>query len=171
MKTNIGERIKEVAELKNITAQELADRLGRTRQSIYDIYNSRVSLNVELLIKIAQELKEPVFNFFIDDPSSYYDMIPNAIPIEEIFKHMKHIHENAKRGAGLVHLRIFKTEEGMYILDSEYRDLNQKLSKNEKEKFYTLDFETEGLDPFAKEARIKCASLTVKLLVYDVNDW
>ena len=135
MKTNVGGRIKEVAESKNITTQELADRIGRTRQSIYDIYNGRVSLSVDLLIKIAHELKEPVFNFFIDDPSSYYDMIPNALPIEEIFKHMKHIHENAKRGAGLVHLRIFKTKEGMYILDSEYRDLNQDLSENDKEKF------------------------------------
>ncbi len=135
MKTHIGERIKEIAESKSITAQELADRLGRTRQSIYDIYNGRVSVNVDLLIKIAKELKEPVFNFFIDDPNAYYDMIPNAIPMEEIFKHMKHIHENAKRGAALVHFRIFKTKEGMYILDSEYRDLKQPLSDNEKEKF------------------------------------
>ena len=135
MKTHIGERIKELAESKSITAQELSDRLGRTRQSIYDIYNGRVSLNVDLLIKIAKELKEPVFNFFIDDPNAYYDMIPNAIPIEEIFKQMKHIHENAKRGSGLIHLRLFKTEEGMYILDSEYRDLKHELPDNEKEKF------------------------------------
>ena len=35
----------------------------------------------------------------------------------------------------MVHLRIFKTEEGMYILDSEYRDLKQDLSDHEKEKF------------------------------------
>ncbi len=132
---NVGEKIKQVADSRSITAQDLADRLGRTRQSIYDIYNGRVSLNVDLLMKIANELKEPIHNFFIDDPNSYYDMIPNVIPIEEIFKHMKHIHENTKRGAGLVHLRIFKTEEGMYILDSEYRDLNQELSENEKEKF------------------------------------
>jgi hypothetical protein len=84
---------------------------------------------------IAKELKEPIFKFFSDDPDAYYDMIPHAIPIEEIFKHMKHVHENAKRGAGLVHLRIFKTKEGMYILDSEYRDLNHELPDNEKEKF------------------------------------
>ena len=67
MNINIGERIKEVAELKNITAQELADRLGRTRQSIYDIYNSRVSLNVDLLINIAHELNKQVFNFCLNE--------------------------------------------------------------------------------------------------------
>ena len=131
----VGERIKQVADSRSITALELANRIGRTRQSIYDIYNGRVSLNVDLLIKIANELKEPIYNFFIDDPNSYYDMIPHVLPIDEFFKHMRLVHEYAKRGSGLVHLRIFKTEDGKYILDSEYRELKIELQDSEKEKF------------------------------------
>ena len=132
---NIGERIKELAELKGITPQDLASRLGRTRQSIYDIYNGRVSLNVDLLTRIAQEVEEPIYKFFIVDQNSYYDMIPDAIPIEEIFKHMKHIHENAKRGSGLVHLRLFKTNDGLYIFESVFRDLKEELKREEKQRF------------------------------------
>jgi transcriptional regulator with XRE-family HTH domain len=70
-----GNKIKLIAEEKGISAQDLADRLGRTRQSIYDIYNGRVSLNVDLLIKIAKELNEPIINFFSEANSKWVKSI------------------------------------------------------------------------------------------------
>ena len=132
---DIGQKIREVAELKDISTQELANRIGRTRQALYDIYNDRVSVNIEMLESIAKALCEPIANFFIDDPDTYYDNIPQVIPIKEFLKHMKHVHEKARRGAGLVNLRIFKSRDGMYIMESEFRDLKVILTEEEIEKF------------------------------------
>jgi hypothetical protein len=116
--------------------------VGRTKQAIYDIYSERVSVNVKLLGEIARALDEPILNFFIDDPDSYYDMIPNVIPIQEIHKMMKFVHESAKDGMGLVNLYITKSKEGMYILESEFRSLSQKLSDQEINKFGNLLYES-----------------------------
>ena len=128
---NIGHKIRHVAESKNVSAQELGELIGRTRQGIYDIYNGRVAVSVDQLNNIAESLKEPIVNFFIEDPDSYYDMIPQVIPIREILKHMKHVHEQAKRGSGMVNLRIFRTKDGMYILESEFRELKKELGVKE----------------------------------------
>jgi len=134
----VGEKIKEIATSKGVSAQELGKRVGRTRQGIYDIYNSRVSVSVDILMKIAEALKEPVVNFFIDDPDAYYDMIPQVIPIREILKHMKHVHEHAIRGEGMVNLRIFRSRDGMYILESEFHELKNELTETEIKKFDQL---------------------------------
>jgi transcriptional regulator with XRE-family HTH domain len=131
----VNEKIKHIASLKGISAQELGTLIGRTRQGVYDIYNGRVSVSVGLMAKIAIALKEPIVNFFIDDPDSYYNMIPQVIPIQEILKHMRHVHEHAKRGEGMVNLRIFRSKDGMYILESEFHELKDKLTGDEIEKF------------------------------------
>jgi transcriptional regulator with XRE-family HTH domain len=135
---NIGDKIRKIASSKGVSAQELGNRVDRTRQGIYDIYNSRVSVSVDLLLKIAEALKEPIVYFFIDDPEAYYDMIPQVIPIREILKHMKQVHEHAIRGEGMVNLRIFRTKDGMYILESEFHELKDELTEPEIEKFDQL---------------------------------
>ena len=132
---NIGHKIRHIAESKNVSTQQLGKLVERTRQGIYDIYNARVSVSVDLLVKIAEALEEPIVNFFIDDPDSYYDMIPQVIPIKEILKHMKHVHEHAKLNSGMVNLRIFRTNDGMYIMESEFRELKSDLTDVEKDKF------------------------------------
>jgi len=77
----------------------------------------------------------PVTDFLIDNPDAYYDMIPSVIPIREVLKHMKLVHEHAKIGEAMIHLRIFRTEDGMYIMESYFRELKQKLTNDEIEKF------------------------------------
>jgi len=131
----IGERIQQIAKSKDISAQKLGEAIGRTRQAIYDIYNGRVSVNVDQLLEIAKVLKEPVGNFLITNPDAYYDMIPNVIPIQEILKLSKQIQEHAKRGEGMVHLRIFKTPDGMYIMESEFRALKDMIEEERISKF------------------------------------
>lgn len=141
----IGEKIKKTAQSKNISAQELAKRVSRTRQAIYDIYSDRVSINVKLLKKIAVALNEPIINFFIEGPDSYYDMIPKAIPIEEINKLMAHIHESAKEGHGLVNLHLIKSSDGMYIMEYEFSELKNPLSEEEINKYGNKLYETTKL--------------------------
>jgi len=131
----IGEKIKIIAGSKGVSVLELAKRLGRTRQGIYDIYNSRVSVSVDQLKKIAEVLEEPILNFLVDDQDSYYDIIPQVIPIREIIKHIQQVHEHASRGEGMVNLRIFRTRDGMYIMESEFRKMQNELTNEEIEKY------------------------------------
>ena len=131
----IGEKIKIVAGSKGVSVLELAKRLGRTRQGIYDIYNSRVSVSVDQLIKISEALEEPILNFFIDDPDSYYRKIPQVVSMRETLNLIEQVNEHATRGEGMVNLRIFRTRDGMYIMESEFRQLKEELTDDEKIKF------------------------------------
>jgi transcriptional regulator with XRE-family HTH domain len=132
---NIGEKIKEMAEDKKVSAQELAKRVKRTRQTIYDIYNNRVSVSVEMLESIAKALEVPIANFFIEDPDTYYDNIPQVIPIREVLKLMDMVHEQTREGMGMINLRIFLSRNGMYLFESVYRNLREKITEEEIEKF------------------------------------
>jgi transcriptional regulator with XRE-family HTH domain len=132
---SIGSRIQEIAKSKNISPQELGKKIGKTRQAIYDIYNSRVSVNVDVLLKIADALDEKVISFFMGDPDDYYKLVPMAIPINVILELMSEIHENAKKGKGLVNLHLSKSREGIFILEKSYDDLKDKLGEVEINRF------------------------------------
>lgn len=126
---SVGNRIQETAKSKNISPQELGKMICKTRQAIYDIYNSRVSVNVDVLSMIAKALDEPVISFFMGDPEDYYKLVPMAIPIADILKLMSEIHKNAKEGKGLVNLNLSKSREGIFFLEGSYKDLKIKLGK------------------------------------------
>lgn len=132
---HIGERIKAIAKSKGVSVKDLAKRIDRTTQTVYDIYNNRVNLNVDLLEKIAKGLDEPVFTFFVKDPESYYDMIPNAIPMEEVHKLMQSIQERVKDGEGLVNLYLTQSREGIFILNADFLPLRDKLSEEDINRF------------------------------------
>jgi transcriptional regulator with XRE-family HTH domain len=134
-KKSIGRRIKEAAKSKNVSAQQLAAVIGKTRQAVYDIYNDRVSVNIETIIIISRELKIPLGDLIFDDPDAYYDLIPKAIPIDEVLKLVTEIHKSAKEGFGLVNLRITKSKEGIFIFDSVFKELKQILEEEEIIKF------------------------------------
>ena len=128
---NINQKIKQIARLKNLSAKGLGEKIGRSSQAIYDIYSGRVSVNVKLLEKIAEALDEPVFKFFIESPDDYHSMMPNVIPMEEIHKLMVSIHEFSKEGKAMYHMRIHKSTEGIYILDSSFAKLEKQLKPEE----------------------------------------
>ena len=128
---NTGKRIQEIAKSKGVTAKKLGKMVGRTPQSIFDIYGERVSINVKMLEKVAKALDEPIYNFFIESPDDYYDMMPNVIPMEEVHKFMVDVHERAKEGEAMYHMRIHKSTEGIYILDSSFAKLEDKLDEEE----------------------------------------
>jgi transcriptional regulator with XRE-family HTH domain len=138
----IGEIIKKIAQSKNISAQELGKRVSRTRQAIYDIYSDRVSINVKLLKEIALALDEPITNFFIEGPESYYDMMPKVVPMEQVLKLIANIHEMTKTGSGLVNLRIIKSRESIFIFESSFRELKYTITEEEINKFGNYVYES-----------------------------
>lgn len=132
---NIGQRIKEIAISKNVSARQLGEMIGRTKQATYDIYSQKVSVSTHLLEKISKALDVPVVYFFVESEDAIYDMIPYIIPMPEIHKLIKSIHETATNGFALVNLSITKTPEGMFLFESESRELKKDLNDEEIDKF------------------------------------
>lgn len=59
-------RIKEILEMKGITAKELATRLDVTPQYISGIIRETGSVSISVLSRIAKELEVPVSSLFDD---------------------------------------------------------------------------------------------------------
>ena len=72
-------------------------------------------------------------------------MIPKVIPIQEIMKLMANIHESSKEGLGLVNLYFIKSNEEMYIMEYEFRELKNLLSEQEIDKFGNKLYENTKL--------------------------
>ena len=57
---NVGERIKRKRQQLNMFAEELAERIGKNRATVYRYENGEVSPPIDVLEKIANELKVPI---------------------------------------------------------------------------------------------------------------
>ena len=71
----------------------------------------------------------------MDDPDDYYRLVPMAIPINEILNLMSEIHENAKKGKGLVNLHLSKSREGIFILERYYVDIKNEIDEEYMNRF------------------------------------
>ena len=60
----IGERIKNLRELSNLTQEELADRAGLTKGFISQIERDLTSISLDSLIQILEALDENISDFF-----------------------------------------------------------------------------------------------------------
>lgn len=148
---NIGQRIKALADSKNVSAKELAEKIGRTRQAVYDIYSGKVSINVDQLEKIALALDIEIVQLFIGDQQirqSRDDIIKmmktifgrmiehgyyNFFHIRQL---MYNIYVHATLGEGLVNLNLKKVSgEYDYPFTETYKPLKEKLSEEELKKF------------------------------------
>jgi transcriptional regulator with XRE-family HTH domain len=147
----IGQKIKEIAESKNISAKDLGDRIGRTRQAVYDIYAGKVSVNVELLNKICAVLGVEVYTLFTDEndlPQTKDELkriignvtsqiINNnyifAIHIREL---MVNVHMKAKEGMGLINLEFNSKLNAIdYPFVEYYQPLKMAISKKDLQKY------------------------------------
>jgi len=147
----IGQRIKEMAESKNISAKELADHIGRTRQAIYDIYRGKVSVNVEMLSKICEKLNIEMPELFIPESNKLpnaedlkklirmvfaYILERNYISIDHIVKLMTNIYLNINNGKGLARLELADNlNNDVYPFKEDYKTSKEKLSDKELKDF------------------------------------
>lgn len=60
---HIGQRIKELADKKKLSAQKLGNAIGISKQAAYDIFQ-KSDINTALLKQIAETLGEPISVFF-----------------------------------------------------------------------------------------------------------
>ena len=69
MKVEIGLKIKEVFEARNMKLTDFADELGTVRQNVYRIFKKR-HLDTGLLLKISQVLNHNFFQYYVAPPQS-----------------------------------------------------------------------------------------------------
>jgi transcriptional regulator with XRE-family HTH domain len=63
----IGEKIKEVFDNRNMKLTEFADELGTVRQNVYRIFKKR-HVDTGLLLKISQVLNHNFFQYYVEPP-------------------------------------------------------------------------------------------------------
>lgn len=64
MKVDIGHKIKEVFDARNMKLTDFADQLGTVRQNVYRIFKKR-HLDTGLLLKISQVLNHNFFQYYL----------------------------------------------------------------------------------------------------------
>lgn len=68
----IGQKIKEIFDKRQIKLTDFADELGTVRQNVYRIFKKR-HLDTGLLLKISQVLNHNFFQYYVADPTEITD--------------------------------------------------------------------------------------------------
>jgi len=108
----ISNRLKEVRTQKNVTLQELADKVGVTKGLISQIENSRTIPSLPVLMNIIKELKLDLNGFFdtID-----FEKKPSNVIFKKSLNYQPFEKENAK---GFLYQRILSTS-----IDDQHMDI------------------------------------------------
>jgi len=68
----IGQKIKEIFDKRQIKLTDFADELGTVRQNVYRIFKKR-HVDTGLLLKISQVLNHNFFQYYVADPTEITD--------------------------------------------------------------------------------------------------
>jgi transcriptional regulator with XRE-family HTH domain len=127
----IGQVIKIIARNKGFTASKLGEKIDRTPQAIYEIYKGRVSVNIEMLKKIATALETPVNEFFKgwgDDIQSYeFKILPRE----------KKIYKRSEKGLTPQEKRLNRENEKIAELEMSIKE-KEKLIILTEDKLYEV---------------------------------
>jgi len=119
----IGQKIKSLAKEKNVSAIDLAKKLGRTKQNIYVIFRGQQKVSIELLEEISRILGV--------SPSYFWKENENGFISEGILK----AHEEAQKE--IVSLRkeielyeklIAEKDEKYQLLKKDYECIIKKMN-------------------------------------------
>jgi transcriptional regulator with XRE-family HTH domain len=75
----IGQKVKEVFDSKQMKLTDFADSLGTVRQNVYRIFRKR-HLDTGLLLKISQVLEHNFFQYYVDPHAAAQAAAPAAAP-------------------------------------------------------------------------------------------
>jgi transcriptional regulator with XRE-family HTH domain len=79
MKVNIGQKIREVFEERNMKLIDFADQLGTVRQNVYRIFKKN-HVDTGLLLKISQVLNHNFFKYYVHGTTELTPVAEDNIP-------------------------------------------------------------------------------------------
>ena len=116
-KTKVKSHIKEIREEYNLSQQELADKIGVSRQTIYYLEKGSYNPSLTISFKIAEVLEKPLKEIFYQEPI-IKDILKNKT-LEEL--------ENISSEVGITTDKLIKLNS----IDSELKGI---FTKQELEK-------------------------------------
>lgn len=110
---SIGLKIKELAGKKNITLADLAKKIGKTKQAVYEIVEKE-DVNTALLRKLSDVFNVPIGYFFEDDVE------------------MRVVADNHSQAVGIGNITHSDGQAEIAILEERVRHLEALLAEKER---------------------------------------
>ncbi len=96
MTVEIGQKIKEVFDKRQMKLTDFADELGTVRQNVYRIFKKR-HLDTGLLLKISQVLNHNFFQYYVSTPPTEYENQDALVDLKKTLNVQSHELELAKK--------------------------------------------------------------------------
>lgn len=126
---HIGQEIKELARKENITLAELAKRIGKNKQSVYEMVEKE-DLNTSLLRSIARALNVPMSHFFSEETAAEEKIVvgnSNIVTGDNINSTIGHYYSDSpdvlKSQIDLLNERIKEKDAQIKEKDAQIRQL------------------------------------------------
>ncbi|HEY9008273.1 MAG TPA: hypothetical protein VIM75_19165 [Ohtaekwangia sp.] len=117
----IGPKIKEVFDLRQIKLTEFADSLGTVRQNVYRIFRKR-HLDTGLLLRISQVLDHNFFQYYTHQPQTSAEQISAGnLPIEQESEYQRQLELSRKEIDYLRKIIRLMEEKAELIQQMEHR--------------------------------------------------
>jgi transcriptional regulator with XRE-family HTH domain len=96
MKVEIGQKIKEIFDKRQMKLTDFADELGTVRQNVYRIFKKR-HLDTGLLIKISQVLDHNFFQYYVASATPDFHSDENVAELKKELNSQQHELDLAKK--------------------------------------------------------------------------
>jgi transcriptional regulator with XRE-family HTH domain len=96
MTVEIGQKIKDVFDKRQMKLTDFADELGTVRQNVYRIFKKR-HLDTGLLLKISQVLDHNFFQYYVSTPATEYGNQDALVDLKKTLNIQSHELELAKK--------------------------------------------------------------------------
>jgi hypothetical protein len=112
----IGQKIKEVFDKRQMKLTDFADELGTVRQNVYRIFKKR-HLDTGLLLKISQVLNHNFFQYYVDSPTRAIESLESVAGMKkEIYEQTNQL-ELAKKEVDYLRKIIKLMEEKAELIN------------------------------------------------------
>jgi hypothetical protein len=112
----IGQKIKEVFDKRQMKLTDFADQLGTVRQNVYRIFKKR-HLDTGLLLKISQVLEHNFFQYYVNSSSSESESTESLAGIKKEISEQSNQLELAKKEVDYLRKIIKLMEEKAELIN------------------------------------------------------
>jgi transcriptional regulator with XRE-family HTH domain len=122
MKVDIGHKIKEVFDARNMKLTDFADQLGTVRQNVYRIFKKR-HLDTGLLLKISQVLNHNFFQYYVQPESNNNSVNPEVLRMMEDAQETRNQLDLARKEIDYLRKIIRLMEEKAQLIEQLEKDI------------------------------------------------
>jgi transcriptional regulator with XRE-family HTH domain len=122
MKVDIGHKIKEVFDARDMKLTDFADQLGTVRQNVYRIFKKR-HLDTGLLLKISQVLNHNFFQYYLHSDRTENPNSPEVLKLQSDLHDMHRQLDLARKEIDYLRKIIRLMEEKAELIEQLEKDV------------------------------------------------